>query len=344
MHCRRPVRDISCKMICIAHEKNRAFLAQEFAFLRILGVPEGPIPSRSVHSVTFYRSPLRAAAVLYSTQYSEQTSVYVELNFIYALGSPMGMGVMPKVVILCGGQGTRLREETEFKPKPLVQIGEAPILWHIMEIYAKYGCKDFVLCLGYKGRMIKEFFMNYEWDVFDFSMNLRDKEHTWHKTHELEDWNITFANTGEHTQTGGRVKAISKYIDGDDFFLTYGDGVGDVDIEKLYAFHRAQGKMVTITCVHPQSKFGVIKIGSDVEFVEKPPLKDYISGGFMVCKREFLTLLEDSMFEQTILPVLARNGQIATYLHDGFWHAMDTYKDYLDLNTLWKSGNAPWKV
>lgn len=255
---------------------------------------------------------------------------------------------MPKVVILCGGQGTRLREETEYRPKPLVPIGEAPILWHIMKLYGHHGFNDFVLCLGYKGRMIKEFFMDYEWDVFDFSMNLRSKEHNWHRTHELEDWTITFANTGAETMTGGRVKAIRKYIGDSDFMLTYGDGVGNIDIAKLLEFHKSHGKMVTITVVHPVSKFGIIKSDdrgtSGVEFVEKPPLHDWISGGFMVCKPEFFDLLTDTMFEQSVLPDLAKKGEIAIFQHAGFWHAMDTYKDFLDLNKLWSEGNAPWKV
>ena len=257
------------------------------------------------------------------------------------------MGDMPKTVILCGGRGTRLREETEYRPKPLVPIGPAPILWHIMKIYSHHGCKDFVLCLGYKGRMIKEFFMEYEWDTFDFTMNLRNKEHTWHKTHETEDWNITFADTGMETQTGGRIAQIKKYVGDNTFFLTYGDGVADIDITKLLKYHKQQGKMVTVTVVHPQSKFGIIKLsesGGKMEFVEKPPLKDWISGGFMVCEPEFFDLLDDTMFEQTVLPKLAEQGQLAIYQHDGFWHAMDTYKDYLDLNNVWKQGKAEWQV
>lgn len=252
----------------------------------------------------------------------------------------------PKVVILCGGQGTRMREETEYRPKPLVPVGDTPILWHIMKIYSHYGFRDFVLCLGYKGRMIKEFFMDYEWDSFDFSMNLREKDRIWHKTHETEDWNITFANTGEHSLTGARVKAIKKYVGDSPFMLTYGDGLADIDIGKLWEHHKQSGKLVTLTCVHPVSKFGIVSVEGDgsVAFVEKPPLKDWISGGFMVCSSGIFDLLTDGMLENDLLPHLAENDQISIYQHEGFWHAMDTYKDHLDLTKIWNAGDAPWKV
>jgi glucose-1-phosphate cytidylyltransferase len=255
----------------------------------------------------------------------------------------------PKVVILCGGQGTRLREETEFKPKPLVEIGGLPILWHIMKHYSTSGHNDFVLCLGYKGRMIKEFFMDYEWDAFDFSMNLRQKSHMYHRTHEIEDWNITFANTGEKTLTAGRIKAIEKYIPIDHkyFLLTYGDGVANVDINALIAFHEAQRKLVTITGVHPMGKYGILDVNAKSEitnFAEKPPSDDFINGGFMVVdRRVFQTILHDGPFEVDILPALAKEGQLALFPHNGFWHAMDTYKDYQDLNAMWEKG-APWKT
>jgi glucose-1-phosphate cytidylyltransferase len=256
---------------------------------------------------------------------------------------------MVKVVILCGGQGTRLREETEFKPKPLVEVGGMPILWHIMKHYSHYGFNDFVLCLGYKGRMIKEYFMDYDWDSFDFTMNLKEKERHYHLSHEIEDWTITFANTGERTMTAGRVKAIQKYIpEKDDFFLlTYGDGVSDVDIRKLIEFHRKMGKMVTITGIHPTSKYGIVKLNNGLEvldFAEKPPMDDFISGGFLVVdKRFFQHINEDGMFESTVLPQLAKENQVALYPHEGFWFAMDTYKDYQDLNALWENG-APWRT
>jgi len=256
----------------------------------------------------------------------------------------------PKVVILCGGQGTRLREETEFKPKPLVEIGGLPILWHIMKHYSHHGCDSFILCLGYKGRMIKEFFMDYEWDVFDFSINLRSKEHTWHRTHNIEDWKITFANTGEKTLTAGRIKMIERHIPiGDEYFLlTYGDGVSDVDLGKLIAFHKKKGRLVTITGVRPRGKFGILDVKEDMvtNFIEKPPSNDYINGGFMVIDRRiFAHIPEDATdlaFETAILPQLAQHGELALYPHDGFWHAMDTYKDFQDLNALWEN-HPPWR-
>ena len=256
----------------------------------------------------------------------------------------------PKVVILCGGQGTRLREETEFKPKPLVEIGGLPILWHIMKLYDTNGMRDFVLCLGYKGRMIKEFFMDYEWDTFDFSMNLREKEHIWHRTHEVENWNVTFANTGERTLTAGRIKRIERYIPQDDpfFLLTYGDGVSDVDIRAVIEHHKRSGKLVTITGVHPQGKYGIVDTDDDGNvrsFLEKPPGDDFINGGFMVVDRTVFSMItaDDQAFEADILPVLAKRGQVALYPHVGFWHSMDTHKDFTDLNALLDAG-APWKV
>jgi len=254
----------------------------------------------------------------------------------------------PKVVILCGGQGTRLKEETEFKPKALVEIGGIPIVWHIMKSYASYGYKDFVLCLGYKGRMIKEFFFHFQWDISDFTINLKDGKKTYHDDH-AEDWNITLADTGQETLTAGRVKAIEKYIPKDDdfFLLTYGDGVSDIDIEKLVAFHKEKGKLVTITGVHPTNKYGLINMSDKLEvldFAEKPPMRDFINGGFMVVNRTFFDRInEDCMFESKILPQLAKENQVALYPHEGFWHSMDTFKDYEDLNKLWDA-KAPWKT
>jgi len=254
-----------------------------------------------------------------------------------------------KVVILCGGLGTRLREETEYRPKPMVPVGSRPILWHIMHRYAAFGFNDFVLCLGYKGRMIKEFFMDYEWDAFDFSMNLREKSHRYHRTYDLEDWTITFANTGERTLTAGRIKRIERYIPQDDpfFLLTYGDGVSDVDIRALIEHHKRSGKLVTITGVHPQGKYGIVDTdgeGNVHSFLEKPPGDYFINGGFMVVDRTVLSLItEDGMFETDILPVLAKRGQVSLFPHNGFWHSMDTHKDFTDLNALWDAG-APWKV
>ncbi len=251
-----------------------------------------------------------------------------------------------KVVILCGGKGTRLREETEYKPKPLVEIGGKPILWHIMKIYSQYGFNDFILCLGYKGKMIKEFFMEYDWNAYDFSLDLQTSKITKHTGHHKENWNITFAETGLETLTGGRVKKIQKYIDDDEFMLTYGDGVADIDINKLVDFHRKMNKVVTISGVHPFSKYGLIKMekGEILDFDEKPRMKDLVNAGFMVCKKEFFDCIEtDCMFESDVLPALSKRRQAALYEHRGFWHPMDTYKDYSDLSKMWEN-NPPWKI
>ncbi len=253
----------------------------------------------------------------------------------------------PKVVILCGGAGTRLREETEFKPKPMVSIGGKPILVHIMEIYASHGFKDFILCLGYKGDMIKDYFLNYYWTVNDFSLDLSsDKDAMTRHTRKNHDFNITFVDTGEETQTGGRVKQIEKYIDTDDFMLTYGDGVSDVNIKELWEFHKKHNKIGTLTGVHPWSKYGVVNVdpeGTVLKFREKPILKDWINGGFFVFKKEIFSLLkEDCMLEKEPFEKMAKDRQIVLYKHEGFWHCMDTYKDFQDLNKIWNSGQVPW--
>src|SRR5208337_1556968 len=202
-----------------------------------------------------------------------------------------------KTVILCGGKGTRMREETEFKPKPLVEIGGMPILWHIMKIYSYYGFNDFVLCLGYKGNMIKDYFLNFEWLSHDFTLSLGDgARKTLIHTNSLENWNITFANTGEETDTGGRVKRIEKYIDGDTFFLTYGDAVANVDIRKLHEYHQAKGKMATVTAAHPSSRFGVLEVdGSGIArtFHEKPAVNGVINGGYFVLERGIFDGMDD---------------------------------------------------
>jgi glucose-1-phosphate cytidylyltransferase len=254
-----------------------------------------------------------------------------------------------KVVILCGGTGTRLKEETEFRPKPLVEIGRKPILWHIMKIYAYYGHTSFVLCLGYKGSMIKEYFLNYECMNSDFTINLGNREKfVFHNSHEEGDWKVTLADTGLDTMTGGRIKRIEKYIDDDTFLATYGDGVGDLDINRLIQFHKEKGKIATLTGFHPFSRFGVIEMNSDslVErFREKPQLDGMISGGFFVFNRKVFDYLdEDCVLEQEPLYRLAKDGELAVYQHKGFWKSMDTYRDFLELNRMWEEGNTPWKV
>jgi glucose-1-phosphate cytidylyltransferase len=256
---------------------------------------------------------------------------------------------MEKVVILCGGAGTRLREQTEFIPKPMVQVGGMPILWHIMKIYSHYGFDDFILCLGYKGDAVKDYFLNYKWMANDFTLNLKSrKEHVIHYDHPMEDWNITFADTGLDTNTGSRVKKIEKYLgDCDDFMVTYGDGVGDIDLRKLAVFHKKSGKIATITAVHPTSKYGIVSVENNVvtSYRQKPQLEGLINAGFFVFKQEMLDYLnrKDIPVEEPF-PKLAAKKQLAAFTHEGFWHCMDTYQDYTRLNEIYKSGNVPWKV
>src|SRR3989344_1039511 len=253
-----------------------------------------------------------------------------------------------KVFILAGGVGTRLVEETEIKPKPMVEIGGKPILWHIMKHYSHYGFKDFVLALGYKGEMIKEYFMELQsLKHSDFTVKMGDESSlTKHKSSH-EDWTITFANTGLDTNTGGRIKRIEKYIDTEQFFCTYGDGVSDINLHDLLKFHNKMGKTATITCIRPLSQFGILQIGSNLvtDFKEKPLLKDYINGGFFVFKREFFDVLkDDDILEKAPLETLAKKKQLAAYKYNGFWQCMDTFKDNQQLNEMWASNQAKWKV
>lgn len=256
-----------------------------------------------------------------------------------------------KVVILCGGIGARLKEETEFRPKPLVKVGEMPVLWHVMKIYSHFGFKDFILCLGYKGEMIKEYFLNFEAMTNDFTLNLRKKPRIkLYDKSPLEDWKITFVDTGQTAQTGARIMKIKKYIGTNkDFLLTYGDGVSNVDIKQLVAYHRKMNKTVTVTGVHSTSVFGLIepKNGLVKTFREKPKLQDIISGGFFVCNSSVFQYLSDNdacVFEDKPLRTLAKNNDLALYQHGGFWYAMDTQKHVNHLNELWESGNPPWKI
>lgn len=252
-----------------------------------------------------------------------------------------------KAVILCGGKGTRMREETEYRPKPLVPIGGKPILWHIMKIYSQYGINDFILCSGYKGDMIKQYFMEMYWRNNDFTVHINgDKKVTFH-TEEKEDWNITIVDTGLETMTGGRLKAIEKYLDEDDFLMTYGDGVSDVDISKLIEFHKSKGTLATLTGVHPMSPFGLLEVKDGIvnSFKEKPRLKDMINGGFMVLNKKALSYIkEDCMFEEEPLRNIARESQLAVYEHNGFWTAIDTFKDIEKVNKMWDKGDRPWKI
>jgi glucose-1-phosphate cytidylyltransferase len=255
-----------------------------------------------------------------------------------------------KVVILCGGEGTRLREETETKPKPMVLIGGMPILLHIMKSYANYGYKDFVLCLGYKSEVIKQFFLTHELMHNDFTINLSNRKNDIvHKPEKEEDWTITFAETGLKNQTGSRIKRIEKYIKEDNFLATYGDAVSTVDIPALVKFHNKQNTIGTLTAVHPHSKWGLVKSGSNgliEEFVEKPFLYDYVNGGFFAFKADFFDYLKDSedcILEAEPFAKLVKEKQFSMFKHEGFWHSMDTYKDYLELNKIWDSGKAQWK-
>jgi glucose-1-phosphate cytidylyltransferase len=255
-----------------------------------------------------------------------------------------------KVVVLCGGLGTRLREETEFRPKPLVDIGGRPILWHIMKTYAHYGFREFVLCLGYRGSMIKEYFLNYEAMNNDFTICLGQKFHVHYNGHHQEQqFEVTLADTGQESNTGGRVKRVGKYLDGGPFFLTYGDGVADIDIERLLAFHKSHGRLATVTTVPPISRFGIMDINPQSEvllFTEKPQSKEWASAGYFVLEPEVMKYIggDDCVFEREALEKLAAEGQLMAYRHDGFFYAMDTFREYQVLNQLWSSGHAPWKV
>ena len=257
-----------------------------------------------------------------------------------------------KVVILCGGRGVRFKEETDYRPKPLVEIGNRPILWHIMKIYAYYGYQDFVLCLGYKGEMIKKYFLDYELMNSDFTIQLGDKGKT--QVHTLpreQEWKITMAETGLNALTGARIKRIEKYIDSDLFMLTYGDAVANLNIKYLVDFHYTHHKIGTITAVRPLSRFGELQVGKDSmvkEFREKAVIHgDYINGGFFVFDRRLFNYVDDDDncgFEGEPLERLAKDGQLAAYIHNGYWQCMDTYRDWQVLNQEWEGGNPLWKV
>ncbi len=257
-----------------------------------------------------------------------------------------------KVVILCGGRGTRIRDVADNIPKPMVPIGRFPILWHIMKSYAAGGHREFVLCLGHQQHVIKDFFLNYEAHTDDFTLTLgAEKAIDHHGIHDEEGWKVTLADTSLDAMTGARVKRIARYVEGcDDFMLTYGDGLGDIDLTALVDFHRSHGKVLTVTGVRPPGRFGELvgdETGRVTEFNEKPQATGgRISGGFFVCRRELFDYLDDRqnlVFEQEPLRALVGDGQMMVYRHDGFWQCMDTYRDYRLLNNLWEGGEAPWK-
>ncbi|MDR1544241.1 MAG: glucose-1-phosphate cytidylyltransferase [Prevotellaceae bacterium] len=258
-----------------------------------------------------------------------------------------------KTVILCGGYGTRIRDVAENLPKPMIPIGNYPILWHIMKYYAAFGHNDFVLCLGYKSEAIKDFFFNYETHASDFTLKLGEKNSVIrHNKHAEEGWTITMAETGLNTMTGARVKRIQKYIGNDDIFmLTYGDGVGNIDIKKLVKFHRSHGKIATLTGVYPPGRFGELVIGNEnnvLGFNEKPQVSGgRINGGFFVFNREVFDYLNDDknlVLEQEPMRKLVENQQLMVFEHNGFWQPMDTYREYSLLNNLYSENKAQWKI
>ncbi len=254
-----------------------------------------------------------------------------------------------KVVILAGGYGTRIRDVADDIPKPMIQIGQYPILWHIMKSYAHFGFKEFVICLGYKGKVIKDFFLNYEAYTRDFTITLGTNNHVFHNKHDESDWKVTFAETGIHTMTGGRISRIKKYIQGENFMLTYGDGISNVDINELLAYHKSHGKVLTVTGVRPPGRFGEMVSDTDgriLEFNEKPQSTEgMISGGFFVANSKIFDYIddrEDLVFEQEPMRNLVADGELMMYKHDGFWQPMDTSREYNLLNSIYEKGNAPW--
>lgn len=256
-----------------------------------------------------------------------------------------------KVVILCGGQGTRIRDVSNEIPKPMIPVGGFPILWHIMKYYSFWGHKNFILCLGYKGQVIKDFFLNYEAHTRDFTIHLdRSKPIEYHNSHSEFDWSVTMVDTGLETMTGARIKRVEQYLSSENnFMLTYGDGLGNVDLNKLVEFHLSHGKIMTVTGVRPPGRFGELvcdQTGRATGFNEKPQARGgRISGGFFVCRRDFFDYLnneQDLVLEQQPMRALVRDKQMMVYEHDEFWQPMDTYRDYKLLNSLLDKGKAQW--
>jgi glucose-1-phosphate cytidylyltransferase len=252
-----------------------------------------------------------------------------------------------KVVLLAGGLGTRISEESALRPKPMIEIGGRPILWHIMKIYLAHGLRDFVVCCGYKGYMIKEYFANYALHMSDVTIDIENNSIEVHQK-KAEPWRITLVDTGETTQTGGRLKRVADFIDGD-FCMTYGDGVGSVNITELIAYHRQHGQLATMTATQPPGRFGALQIDeqSVTSFLEKPTGDGgWINGGFFVLSAKTLELIsgDDTVWERSPLETLAETKQLRAYFHSGFWQPMDTLRDKNHLEDLWQTGKAPWKV
>lgn len=255
-----------------------------------------------------------------------------------------------KAVLLAGGLGTRMREETEFRPKPMVEIGGKPVLWHIMKIYAQHGISEFVICAGYKGNVIKNYFYNYAPENLDFTVRLGSHDEiVYHGSHEEFDWTVTVVDTGAETMTGGRIRRIERFVDGQPFLCTYGDGIANVDIADTIKFHGVQGKIATMTTTRPTSRFGVVDMnteGSVSQFREKPRVDDWVNIGYFVFEPEIFDYLTDdsTVLEQQPLHSLADASQIAAYKHEGFWQPMDTQREAQQLNAIWDSGTAPWRT
>lgn len=254
-----------------------------------------------------------------------------------------------KAVLLAGGLGTRMREETEFRPKPMVEIGGRPVLWHIMKMLGQQQLKDFVICAGYKSEFIKNYFSNYLALNSDFTVTLGDQSTmTYHGAHDESDWNVTVSDTGPTTMTGGRIKRIRRYVDGERFLCTYGDGLADIDLDALLDFHKSHGRIATMTAVQPTSRFGVLDVddeGGIGQFKEKPQVEGWVNIGYFIFEPEIFDYLDgdETVLEQEPLHRLAQAGQISAYKHEGFWQPMDTYREALMLNELWDDNEAPWK-
>jgi glucose-1-phosphate cytidylyltransferase len=254
-----------------------------------------------------------------------------------------------KAVLLAGGLGTRMREETEFRPKPMVEVGGRPVLWHIMKILGTQGITEFIVCTGYKSEFIKNYFSNYGAVNQDFTVTLGDQASIeYHGSHDEFDWKVTVADTGATTMTGGRIKRIRKYLNDEPFLCTYGDGIADIDLPGLQQFHKSHGKTATMTTTQAVSRFGVVDLEEDgtvEKFREKPKVDDWINIGYFIFEQGIFDYLEDnSVLEEEPLHSLAANGEIAAFRHPGFWQPMDTYRESQLLNNLWDSGDAPWKI
>jgi glucose-1-phosphate cytidylyltransferase len=253
-----------------------------------------------------------------------------------------------KAVILAGGMGTRISEESSVRPKPMVEIGGNPILWHILKIYSAHGINEFIICLGYKGYVIKEYFANYFLHMSDVTFDMSANKVEVHNA-KAEPWKVTLVDTGENTMTGGRLKRVRSYLDDEDFCFTYGDGVGDINIKQLIQFHKAQGRLATLTATQPPGRFGALKLESSriTGFQEKPEGDGgWINGGFFVLNPKVIDYVADdaTVWEREPLENLAREGQLTAFQHTGFWQPMDTLRDKILLEALWASGKAPWKV